>query len=118
MKLEPGEVTCDQCKGTGKPNNNEIDYKQQYVTYPWVCDKCNGSGKLDWIEAVVGKRKTLSGNFTIKWEHSELELEEKYRSEYDQKCVEEMSRNLAKKIDRQIIKDFSYGGSETWRSYM
>jgi len=58
MKLKNSDIVCDQCKGTGYPNNNKIDYSSKsYFNTPHVCDKCNGTGKLDWIEAIVGKHK-------------------------------------------------------------
>jgi DnaJ-class molecular chaperone len=53
MELNPGEIICDQCNGTGK----------EYIGVPIPrgdiynnCPKCQGVGKLDWIEAVVGKK--------------------------------------------------------------
>lgn len=44
MELKPGEIICDECLGTGE----SIAYH--------LCPKCHGSGKLDWVEAVVGKK--------------------------------------------------------------
>lgn len=61
MKLEAGDVICPQCHGTGHPDNNRVkEYELKYNIVPKVCDKCHGSGKFDWIEAVVGKRKTCT----------------------------------------------------------
>lgn len=57
MKLNLGEIICDQCNGSGynmRPNH----YK---------CPKCHGAGKLDWIEVIVGK-KTKSDIFNgVNW---------------------------------------------------
>lgn len=47
MELKPGEIICDECLGTGE----SIAYN--------LCPKCHGNGKLDWIEAVVGKRSSV-----------------------------------------------------------
>jgi len=65
MKLKPGEVKCDQCEGTGFPDNNTNDD----MINIFHCEKCDGYGKLDWIEAVLGKKgyyiwgqKTLKSN--------------------------------------------------------
>lgn len=60
MNLKQSEVICDKCKGTGydlkipQVENNETYYQNHYP-----CDKCQGDGKLDWIEAVVGKKKSI-----------------------------------------------------------
>ena len=51
MDLKPGEIRCDQCDGKGFIVN-------KYFGKP-VCNKCNGTGKLDWVEAVVGKKNNL-----------------------------------------------------------
>ena len=48
FKLKKGEVHCDKCAGSGVIEKFE------------VCTKCNGEGKLDWVEAVVGKKKPPS----------------------------------------------------------
>jgi DnaJ-class molecular chaperone len=52
--MEEGYTECDKCEGSGyqKSNyksNNECGYSK-------LCTKCRGDGKLDWVEAVVGKR--------------------------------------------------------------
>lgn len=97
--LEPGEVICDKCNGTGKPNNNKIDYRQKYVTYPWTCDKCYGVGKLDWIENVTGKRpRMLIANWNVDWSTAE----QLYSPSLDP-IIEKISENIAKKIDKQIL---------------
>ena len=56
MELKEGEVLCPDCKGSG--NQAKWDTIPDYrVTLE--CETCNGTGKLDWIEAVVGKKKEL-----------------------------------------------------------
>lgn len=52
MKLEKGEIVCDECDGVGliSPDVHTISY-----IYKIDCPKCKGSGKLDWIENLVGK---------------------------------------------------------------
>ena len=52
MDLNPDEIKCDQCNGTG------YDLKINMTKY-LNCLKCQGTGKLDWIEAVVGKRNSV-----------------------------------------------------------
>lgn len=61
MKLNPGEVICDQCNGTGSPDNNINDD----IINSFHCEKCHGYGKLDWVEAVVGKKR-------YRWEDTEI----------------------------------------------
>jgi len=65
IKLEDGEIICSQCHGTGKPNNNKINYKDPFLRVPKDCDKCYGSGKLDWIENIVGKEKPISYDYRM-----------------------------------------------------
>ena len=107
MRLEPGEVICDKCKGTGHPNNNEIDYKQKDFTFLWVCNKCNGEGKLDWIEAVVGKKKLFSvwGQKTMQFSTAEqLYSEEALESDYGKIIIEKVAQQIADGIDKDIIR--------------
>lgn len=65
MKLNPGEMECSGCNGTGKMNKSTriITTRRPYISTTstesfksFTCTKCHGSGKLDWIENVVGKR--------------------------------------------------------------
>lgn len=61
MKLNPGEIICDKCKGTGKhylETHPLADHAYQ------TCKFCQGVGKLDWIEVVVGKKDI--------WVHTEI----------------------------------------------
>jgi len=46
IKLEEGEVICDNCNGHTKNFGESIT----------VCTKCWGTGKLDWIDLCVGKK--------------------------------------------------------------
>jgi len=120
MKLEAGEVICDQCKGTGYPNNNEIDYNNKfYFNVPDACDKCHGSGKLDWIEAIVGKHKPrqLSAKFDINFSTAEQLYGPK--SEEMDAVINKMSEQLAKDIDKEIIEGIANGTKTgTWGSIM
>lgn len=61
--LKTGEIICPTCNGSCYENDSSISWYN-------VCDICLGAGKLDWIEAAVGKKKfdkitlnTLYGNF-------------------------------------------------------
>ena len=45
IKLEEGEIICDNCHGKSK------SFGESFT----VCMKCWGTGKLDWVEACVGK---------------------------------------------------------------
>lgn len=58
MDLNPGEIICKECKGTGYDLKiPEQEYEQAYYIKHCKCSKCYGVGKLDWIEAVVGKKQ-------------------------------------------------------------
>ena len=54
MKLNPGDIKCPDCKGTGF----NIDFVNEIIRYNG-CLKCCGTGKLDWIEAIVGKKPQI-----------------------------------------------------------
>ncbi len=48
MKVEEGEMACNDCKGTGN-----IEFNADVLI---TCIKCQGAGKVDWIENIVGKK--------------------------------------------------------------
>jgi len=52
MKLEQGEIICDECNGSG-------GYRQKPINSFLVCKKCLGSGKLNWVENIFGKRENF-----------------------------------------------------------
>lgn len=52
MKLEPGEIICENCNGKGKI---EVQFEENGSMIPVPCFKCDGTGKLTWIENVFGK---------------------------------------------------------------
>jgi len=57
MKLGPGEIKCEECKGTGYDLEiQKREYIIEYYKKHCKCSKCQGEGKLDWIENVVGKK--------------------------------------------------------------
>ena len=61
IELNDGDVICPKCKGSGKPEFNGIKKGELFLTKPFPeCEHCNGEGKLDWVEAVVGKQKFIS----------------------------------------------------------
>jgi hypothetical protein len=103
--LEPGDVVCDQCNGTGEPGNNKIDPDDKLSMVPWYCDKCGGTGKLDWIENITGRRSRM---FSINWE-KEFSTDYTYRSVEEQKMFEKAAQKIADDIDRDIIKRITDG---------
>lgn len=94
MKLEAGEVLCDKCNG-GYAEKLQIKHQ---------CDKCLGVGKLNWIENIVGKKPPQytvvdSGNSSI-----------------EQWIVEEVSKEIARKIDEEILSSIK-GGEKSIRDF-
>lgn len=73
QKLKDGRfIICDKCNGKGGykiATRNHINVQGSFVkneviptTYEasWTtCNKCLGEGKLDWIEAIVGKNDNV-----------------------------------------------------------
>jgi hypothetical protein len=112
--LEPGDVVCDQCNGTGEPGNNKIGPNDKLSIVPWYCDKCDGTGKLDWIENITGRRKPKL--FSVDWGDDFL-VDSKYRSPTEQKAIEQIAQKLADQIDQDILKGIRDGiETGTWRS--
>ncbi len=56
MKLKPGEIECDKCKESRRLYDIQRKEKPWIGEYNIWCPKCHGWGKLDWVEAVVGKK--------------------------------------------------------------
>jgi hypothetical protein len=81
IQLNPGEIICPECNGSG---NNIFEQSDLWNAIS-QCSKCLGSGKLDWIERIVGKPRN--------W--IEIDL--------SQEILRELSENLAAEIDRQIL---------------
>lgn len=52
MKLKDNEMICDRCEGTGYEPTNDMYWPKQH------CKKCRGNKKVDWLENIVGVRKT------------------------------------------------------------
>jgi DnaJ-class molecular chaperone len=63
MDLNPGDIVCRECGGTGNSNYNKPDDEFDFV-FNIKCPKCNGIGKLDWVENVVGKKQHRSMDST------------------------------------------------------
>ena len=60
IRLKDGEIICDKCDGQGDLGLNYKTMEENDIKFPIQlniieCNKCYGSGKLDWVEAVVGK---------------------------------------------------------------
>lgn len=67
-ELKPGNVWCDKCYGYGTHGFRYWterqwlgdDYANIEHKEPLTCPKCKGHKQLDWIELIVGKKKTSS----------------------------------------------------------
>lgn len=95
MILNEGEVICDKCNGTGFWGENDLKEHQ--------CYKCLGKGKLDWVTNVMGgRRKPLVAH----WETSSISsLSDSNKC--NDKFIKEMAREMAKKIDEEILASLS-----------
>lgn len=54
MKLEPGEIICDKCKGRG--TIPKVDKPTGEIVTYIICRKCHGKKKVDWITNAMGER--------------------------------------------------------------
>ena len=52
LHLQPGEVKCDHCSGTG--DDLSPNYGDKY--HSGICKKCNGYGKVNWIQNIFGRQ--------------------------------------------------------------
>ena len=51
MDIISTKMICPKCKGMGFVNAKKYNKIES-------CEKCHGTGKLDWIENLVGKKKS------------------------------------------------------------
>jgi len=57
MNLDKGEIICHKCEGNGYSEDFMSIHKgADLIKIYKRCPKCKGYGKLDWIEAIVGKK--------------------------------------------------------------
>jgi len=90
--LNPGDVICEKCNGTGFEKNPDI--------WQGPCDVCRGSGKLDWIEAVVGKAQPKPNHITATFDLSKFDT----GMSFSDPIIKAMVENMAKQIDEDILK--------------
>lgn len=58
ITLEDGEEFCPKCKGSGQVHvRTGLGIRLQ-------CHVCSGEGKLDWVEKVVGKKRSTMDETT------------------------------------------------------
>jgi DnaJ-class molecular chaperone len=81
--LKEGEIICPKCNGTGGIDDGYSD-EDSIKT----CGKCFGDGKLDWIEAAMGKQSKMKSFFD---------------DNLVQSMIDDMADKLAKKIDKEIL---------------
>jgi Zn ribbon nucleic-acid-binding protein len=79
IKLNPGEILCPKCKGSGKGKT----WKSGDFEITPECSKCLGDGKFDWIERVTGKRRPFDY--------------------IEQEIIDKLSEELREEIDREIL---------------
>ncbi len=95
MILNEGEVICDKCNGTGFWEENGLRGYQ--------CYKCLGKGKLDWVTNVMGGRRKP---MVAKWGTSSISSNS-VGTKIQDKFIKEMAREMAKKIDEEILASLS-----------
>jgi len=72
ITLEPDEIFCDKCNGTGVVQEyahvRRLYNGETFTQRSVYCEKCNSYGKLTWIENVFGVtqgRSSTSGTSGI-----------------------------------------------------
>lgn len=102
MELKKGEVICSECNGQKDIENpHEIpkEKRKPYKVYITriVCPKCKGEGKLDWIENLIGKEKTVTTASL------EIDIEGTVGSDLTNSIYADMTKEIAYDIDDKII---------------
>jgi hypothetical protein len=94
MVLNEGEVICDKCNGTGFWEENGLRGHQ--------CYKCLGKGKLDWVTNVMGGHKPFVAHWGTSGSPSISSS-----SKIQDKIIKAAAREMAKKIDEEILASLS-----------
>ena len=81
--LKEGEIICPKCNGTGGIDDGCLD--EDLIK---TCTKCLGDGKLDWIEAAMGKPSRMKMYFS---------------HDFKQSMVDALGEQIAKEIDNEIV---------------
>jgi len=96
MILNDGEVICDKC--------NDIGYIKN------LCPKCMGKGKLDWVTNAMGSIKPRF--FKVSFSQTSMsETSNSFEIDFQGKLMEEMTREVAKQIDKEILESLSHPDS-------
>jgi len=80
--LKEGEIICPKCNGSGGIDDGCLD--EELIK---TCGKCFGDGKLDWIEAAMGKPSRMKMYFT----------------DVPQSMIDVLGEQIAKEIDKEIL---------------
>ncbi len=63
ITLKDGEEFCPNCKGKGKMLRKSVGQIQGLSMF-LKCHICGGEGKMDWVEKVVGKKRSTMDETT------------------------------------------------------
>jgi DnaJ-class molecular chaperone len=95
--LKEGEIICPKCNGTGGIESGSLRDAAK------TCRKCFGDGKLDWIEAAMGKvRRMLQGKWTV--DYSE-KMKCMFSSDLEKEMRDVLGSEIAKDIDKEIMNE-------------
>lgn len=118
LKLEidedAGELLCDKCKGKGSTPSNQDPY-----TMAAVCSKCQGRGKVDWISHITGVPSEPMFGFssTSSYYVCSTPGGASQSQKIHDDAIDAMSKNLAKKIDEEIIESIMKGSNKNIKMY-
>lgn len=89
---------CKKCDGSGYVPDNYTGIK--YI----VCEFCSGLGSLDWIEVIVGKKKSIK---PLKFGIDGIDIGVLDDSFYNaqREILDEMSNQIALSIDKMILEE-------------
>lgn len=102
VRLNAGDVICPKCGGTGK---QRADLIAKFFEGP-KCTKCWGAKKLDWIEAITGRKQeeeymSSSSSSSV----SSTQVSSTVTSQYNilKEVQDAMGKALAEQVDKDIM---------------
>jgi hypothetical protein len=89
---------CKKCNGFGRYTlGKETGFKSVN------CEVCDGKGHLDWIEKIVGKKKTIKP-LEFKIDNVDLQFDDSFYKA-QREILDEMSKQMAYSIDKMILEE-------------
>ena len=95
--LKEGEILCPKCNGAGGIESGSLRDAAK------TCNRCFGVGKLDWIEACMGKiKRRLKANWNVDFSE---DMKCMFSSDLEKEVMNALGDEMAKDIDKEIMNE-------------